>query len=66
MFFPLQYNRILVKFRFNQILEHRGSTPGLMVIKSFHEDHGENQRNVVLIPSSAHGTNPARPLQWQE
>ncbi len=37
----------------------QGEYAGLMVIKSFHEDHGENQRNVVLIPSSAHGTNPA-------
>ena len=32
---------------------------GLMVIKKFHENNGDKNRNVCLIPSSAHGTNPA-------
>src|SRR5690606_17712074 len=32
---------------------------GLMVIKAFHHYNGQSQRNVVLIPASAHGTNPA-------
>jgi len=31
----------------------------LMVIKKYHEKNGEKNRNVCLIPSSAHGTNPA-------
>jgi glycine dehydrogenase len=30
-----------------------------MVIQAYHEDHGETGRRVVLIPASAHGTNPA-------
>ncbi len=37
----------------------QGEYSGLMVIKAYHEDHGDAHRNVVLIPSSAHGTNPA-------
>lgn len=37
----------------------QGEYSGLMVIRQYHLDHGNAQRNVVLIPSSAHGTNPA-------
>jgi glycine dehydrogenase len=37
----------------------QGEFTGLMVIRSYHEDRGESHRNVCLIPSSAHGTNPA-------
>lgn len=36
-----------------------GEYAGLMVIREYHLSRGESQRNVVLIPSSAHGTNPA-------
>lgn len=36
-----------------------GELAGLMVIREFHLSRGENQRDVVLIPASAHGTNPA-------
>lgn len=36
-----------------------GEYAGLMVIREYHHSRGEAQRNVVLIPSSAHGTNPA-------
>ena len=36
-----------------------GEYAGLMVIREYHINRGESQRNVVLIPSSAHGTNPA-------
>ena len=36
-----------------------GEYAGLMVIKKYHEDHGDMHRDVVLIPASAHGTNPA-------
>ena len=36
-----------------------GEYAGLMIIREYHKSRGENQRNVVLIPSSAHGTNPA-------
>jgi glycine dehydrogenase len=37
----------------------QGEYTGLLVIRAFHEDRGEAHRNVCLIPSSAHGTNPA-------
>jgi glycine dehydrogenase len=37
----------------------QGEYTGLMVIRAYQKDNGESNRNVVLIPSSAHGTNPA-------
>src|SRR5471032_2583710 len=37
----------------------QGEYAGLMVIRQFHKDRGETHRDVVLIPASAHGTNPA-------
>jgi glycine dehydrogenase len=37
----------------------QGEFTGLLVIRSYHVDRGEAHRNVAIIPSSAHGTNPA-------
>jgi glycine dehydrogenase len=37
----------------------QGEYAGLMVIRAYHQDRGDFQRTVALIPSSAHGTNPA-------
>ena len=37
----------------------QGEYAGLMVIKAYHENNGDFDRKVCLIPSSAHGTNPA-------
>ena len=37
----------------------QGEYAGLLVIRAYHIDHGEAHRNICLIPSSAHGTNPA-------
>ncbi|MGK7389621.1 MAG: aminomethyl-transferring glycine dehydrogenase [Candidatus Cyclobacteriaceae bacterium M2_1C_046] len=37
----------------------QGEYAGLMVIRAYHESRGDGHRNVTLIPSSAHGTNPA-------
>ncbi len=37
----------------------QGEYAGLLVIKAYHEAHGQGHRNICLIPSSAHGTNPA-------
>ncbi len=37
----------------------QGEFTGLMVIRAYHHSRGDINRNVVLIPSSAHGTNPA-------
>jgi len=37
----------------------QGEFTGLMVIRAYHHDRGDRHRDVVLIPASAHGTNPA-------
>lgn len=37
----------------------QGEYAGLMVIRAYQKDIGQEKRNIVLIPSSAHGTNPA-------
>ncbi|WP_198119825.1 aminomethyl-transferring glycine dehydrogenase [Massilia rhizosphaerae] len=37
----------------------QGEYAGLLIIKKYHESRGEGHRNICLIPSSAHGTNPA-------
>ena len=37
----------------------QGEYAGLLAIRRYHESRGDTQRNVCLIPSSAHGTNPA-------
>jgi len=37
----------------------QGEYAGLLVIKKYHESRGDHARNICLIPSSAHGTNPA-------
>ncbi len=36
-----------------------GEYAGLLAVKKYHESRGEEQRNIALIPASAHGTNPA-------
>jgi len=36
-----------------------GELCGMMAIKAAHENAGESHRNIVLVPESAHGTNPA-------
>jgi glycine dehydrogenase len=37
----------------------QGEYAGLMVIRAYHLSRGDHHRNIALIPSSAHGTNPA-------
>ncbi len=37
----------------------QGEYAGLLVIRAYHESRGDTHRNVCLIPTSAHGTNPA-------
>ena len=37
----------------------QGEYAGLLIIQAYHASRGESHRNIVLIPSSAHGTNPA-------
>ena len=36
-----------------------GELTGLMVIKRYHESRGDDKRRLVIVPDSAHGTNPA-------
>jgi glycine dehydrogenase len=37
----------------------QGEYAGLLAIRAYHAAHGQGQRNICLIPASAHGTNPA-------
>ena len=37
----------------------QGEYAGLLAIKAYHDSRGQSQRTICLIPSSAHGTNPA-------
>ena len=37
----------------------QGEYAGLLIIQAYHQSRGEGHRNICLIPSSAHGTNPA-------
>ncbi len=37
----------------------QGEYAGLLAIRGYHEERGEGHRNICLIPTSAHGTNPA-------
>ncbi|SHE95515.1 glycine dehydrogenase [Psychroflexus salarius] len=37
----------------------QGEYAGLMVIRAYHQSNNESHRNICLVPSSAHGTNPA-------
>lgn len=36
-----------------------GEMTGLMIMKAFHENNGDHKRNKIIVPDSAHGTNPA-------
>ncbi len=49
----------LSAFSFQPNSGAQGEYTGLLLIKAYHEDHGNDKRNIVLIPASAHGTNPA-------
>ena len=39
--------------------ERMASCSGLMLIKAYHDDHGQGHRDTILCPEAAHGTNPA-------
>lgn len=43
----------------------QGEYAGLMVIREYHRSRGDFHRDVVVIPQSAHGTNPAFQVLWQ-
>jgi glycine dehydrogenase subunit 2 len=37
----------------------QGEMTGILMIRAYHKSRGDNDRNVILVPDSAHGTNPA-------
>ena len=47
------------RFSFQPNAGSQGEYTGLLIIRQYHESRGETQRDICLIPSSAHGTNPA-------
>ena len=49
----------LKEFTLNPCAGAHGELTGLMVIRAYHEHRGDLQRKKVIIPDSAHGTNPA-------
>ncbi|MCF0199534.1 MAG: aminotransferase class V-fold PLP-dependent enzyme, partial [Bacteroidaceae bacterium] len=49
----------LSRFTLSPFAGAHGELTGLMVIRAWHESRGEHQRTKVIVPDSAHGTNPA-------
>lgn len=49
----------LAKFTLNPFAGAHGELTGLMIIRSYHERRGDTKRTKVIVPDSAHGTNPA-------
>ena len=49
----------LSEFTLNPCAGAHGELTGLMVIRAYHQSRGDHQRTKVIVPDSAHGTNPA-------
>ncbi|MCH5246591.1 MAG: aminomethyl-transferring glycine dehydrogenase subunit GcvPB [Muribaculaceae bacterium] len=49
----------MAEFTLNPYAGAHGELTGLMIIKAYHESNGDTKRNKVVVPDSAHGTNPA-------
>lgn len=49
----------LSRFTLNPYAGAHGELTGLMVIKTYHQQQGQVQRTKIIVPNSAHGTNPA-------
>ena len=49
----------LEEFTLNPYAGAHGELTGLMVMKKYHESRGDTKRTKVIVPDSAHGTNPA-------
>ncbi len=49
----------LSRFTLNPCAGAHGELTGLMIIRAYHDSRGDDKRRKVLIPDSAHGTNPA-------
>ncbi len=46
-------------FTFQPAAGAHGEFTGLKLIRAYHESNGDNKRNKIIVPDSAHGTNPA-------
>ena len=49
----------LSRFTLNPYAGAHGELTGLMVIRTYHQQRGDTQRTKIIVPDSAHGTNPA-------
>lgn len=49
----------MYEFTLNPFAGAHGELTGLMIIKAYHESKGDKQRTKIIVPDSAHGTNPA-------
>ena len=49
----------LAEFTLNPYAGAHGELTGLMIMKKYHEDRGDHKRTKVIVPDTAHGTNPA-------
>ena len=49
----------LEAYSLNPFAGAHGELAGLMIIKAYHEKNGDVKRNKIIVPDSAHGTNPA-------
>lgn len=49
----------MAEFTLNPFAGAHGELTGLMVIRRYHESRGDDKRRKVIVPDSAHGTNPA-------
>ncbi len=49
----------LSKYSLNPFAGAHGEHVGLMIIKAYHESRGDHKRKKIIVPDSAHGTNPA-------
>lgn len=49
----------LAEFTLNPFAGAHGELTGLMIMRQYHESRGDSKRRKVIVPDSAHGTNPA-------
>ncbi len=49
----------LAEFTLNPYAGAHGELTGLMIMRQYHRSRGDNKRTKVIVPDSAHGTNPA-------
>ena len=52
-------NLALEEFTLNPFAGAHGELTGLMTIRAYHQSRGDMKRTKVIVPDSAHGTNPA-------